>query len=103
LGDVVNLSPSHLLGPFMSPSCTPPSSKAVEIAKRLSDTEEIKATLCVRMQRELKMRPHEAVAAARSILSRPEAHSIDAAVRSRGIAPPYPHSTPPRHTGIGAP
>ena len=67
--------------PSSPSSLSSPCSKAVETAKRISDTEEIKATLCVRMQRELKMRPHEAVAAARSILSRPEAHSIDPAVR----------------------
>ena len=56
------------------------SVRTTEVARRIANAEEVKAQLCVRLQKELRMKPHEAVASAKAILSRPEASSTDFAV-----------------------
>ena len=71
-------------GPPLPPS--PSFSKAVEIARRIADADEHRAILCVRLQKEFKMRPHEAVAVAKRVLAGPEAASMDPAVSAASVA-----------------
>jgi hypothetical protein len=49
----------------------------VDVAKRLHDTETKKALLAMRLQRELRMKPHEAVAVAKSLLAQPAVSRMD--------------------------
>jgi hypothetical protein len=53
------------------------SARSVDVAKRLHDTETKKALLAMRLQRELRMKPHEAVAVAKSLLAQPAVSRMD--------------------------
>ncbi len=63
--------------------CSVGSRGRVEKARRIANVEEMKAVLVIRLQKELRLRPHEAVASAKRILALPDAASIDAAVSCR--------------------
>jgi hypothetical protein len=47
------------------------------VARRLQDSETKKALLAMRLQRELRMKPHEAVSVAKSLLTQPAVAHMD--------------------------
>jgi hypothetical protein len=57
------------------------NSSTTNKARSVQASEERKAQLALRLQREVRMKPHEALAMAKQILASPAASGVDVAVR----------------------
>ena len=57
--------------------CDYGSARSQDIARQLKDVESKKAVLALRLQRELRMKPHEAVSTAKALLSVPTVSRMD--------------------------
>lgn len=57
--------------------CLACSARSQDIARRLSEAESKKAVVAIRLQRELRMKPHEAVAVAKELVSNPAIARMD--------------------------